>query len=115
MSETTDDLAGLEDLVARPKRSRRAREAARERRIVAAVNACKGIPTTALEAGVVGELVESVRDWLYFAEKTLYEFDFPGEECGPDDDVCPKCQDAGCIQRKIRAARAALAKLTPEP
>lgn len=32
------------------------------RRIVAAVNACRGILTEALEAGVVGELVEALRD-----------------------------------------------------
>ena len=30
-------------------------------RIVAAVNACAGIPTAALEAGVVGEMVEALR------------------------------------------------------
>jgi hypothetical protein len=31
------------------------------RRIVAAVNACKGIPTEALEDGVISELVERLR------------------------------------------------------
>ena len=30
-------------------------------RVVAAVNACAGIPTAALEAGVVGEVVEALR------------------------------------------------------
>jgi hypothetical protein len=34
---------------------------ANARRIVAAVNACKGIPTEALEGGVISELVERLR------------------------------------------------------
>jgi len=39
------------------------------RRIVAAVNACEGIPTEALESGVVREMVEAL---------VLHQFDTPG-------------------------------------
>ena len=41
---------------------------ANARRIVAAVNACAGIPTDALEAGAVADLLaacESIRPWLH--------------------------------------------------
>ena len=39
-------------------------------RIVAAVNACAGIPTAALEAGVVGEMVEALRAFVEAWEKS---------------------------------------------
>ena len=38
--------------------------------IVAAVNACAGIPTAALEAGVVGEMVEALRAFVEAWEKS---------------------------------------------
>ncbi len=39
-----------------------------ERRAIACVNACEGIPTEALEGGVVGELLRKVRCWVAFED-----------------------------------------------
>lgn len=53
------------------------------------------------------DLVDALQDWLYFAEETLREFTIA--TC--DGEVlCPKCEAAGCITRKIENARAALTK-----
>uniref|UniRef100_A0A6M3LJR2 Uncharacterized protein n=1 Tax=viral metagenome TaxID=1070528 RepID=A0A6M3LJR2_9ZZZZ len=42
-------------------------------RIVAAVNACKGIPTEALEAGVVADLLAACKAAMYPGDKTVRE------------------------------------------
>lgn len=55
-------------------------------------------------------LIAALKDWLAFAEEELGEFDL--EVCdviGPEG-LCPKCESSGCINRKIRNTRAALAK-----
>ena len=60
---------------------------------------------------------EALRGWLAYAERELGEFDVPFDECtrGDGTDIyrrlCPKCQDSGCIQRKIRQTRALIIKV----
>jgi hypothetical protein len=44
---------------------------ANARRIVAAVNACNGFGTEALEQGVVGELLEALKGCLFALDKNL--------------------------------------------
>lgn len=53
----------------------------------------------------VAALVAALKGWLAFAEEELGEFDL--EEC-ESEKLCPKCESSGCINLKIRNARAAL-------
>ncbi|WP_296763766.1 hypothetical protein [Sediminimonas sp.] len=54
---------GIETWVANIKRGRAdSVEVADARRIVACVNACKGIPTDALESGVIRDLLEALEN-----------------------------------------------------
>ena len=55
------------------------------------------------------DLLAALRYWLDYAEEALSQFDL--DECKMDL-LCPKCRAAGCINFKIRAARAAVAKAT---
>lgn len=57
-------------------------------------------------------LLAAAQDWLWYAEGELHEFDIDGDECDPDGRLCPKCEDVGCIQLKIRLLRSAIAKAT---
>lgn len=56
-------------------------------------------------------LVEALKGWLSFAEEELGEFDL--EECDitGEEGLCQKCQSSGCINLKIRNARAAIERL----
>lgn len=66
-----------------------------QRRVLACWNACQNIPTEALEAGVVGELLgrlEQIADEMQSASSQ-------GATVGPD-----------WLDRRIRLARAAIAK-----
>jgi hypothetical protein len=51
---------------------------------------------------------EALVDWLEYAEENLHEFDVDGDECAAGEKLCPRCENSGCIQMKIRNARAAL-------
>ena len=66
---------------------------ANARRICAAVNACEGIPTEALEQGAVGDLLEALKGCLFALDKNLHG-------CGPSK------------TQAIAAATAAIAKAT---
>lgn len=57
----------------RPGGDRFAEEKVNADRIVAAVNACAGIPTTALEAGVIAELREACRRAIPWLNKASAE------------------------------------------
>lgn len=61
-----------------------------------------------VDASVVAALVDALEMWTAYAEENLSEFDVPGDEC-KGDELCHACRSAGCIQMKIRSARAALA------
>lgn len=56
-------------------------------------------------------LVAALTDWLYYAAQCLSEFDL--EDCGQEP-LCARCEVAGCINRKIRNARAALVAAQPK-
>jgi hypothetical protein len=56
------------------------------------------------------DLLEALQDWIWYADGALTEFDLDGDECDPEGDLCPRCVEVGCIQRKIRAAKAAVIK-----
>lgn len=74
---------------------------ANARRIVAAMNACAGIPTEALEGGVVGQLLASLKAMLAWAVKDddrCYDLDIPDADMGPK------------LLADVTAARAAIAR-----
>jgi hypothetical protein len=75
------------------------RQNANARRIVAAVNACAGISTAALESGVVGELLSLVED-------AFAEADCDGEEgLATVEGVtlnCPSCKAVALLKRAGR-------------
>ena len=58
------------------------------------------------------DLFEALKELLVYANEHLSEFDVDGDECviESEHDLCPKCRPIGCIQLKIREARAALRK-----
>jgi hypothetical protein len=68
---------------------------ANARRICAAVNACMGIDTEALEQGIVGELLDALQGCLFALDKNL-------DGCGPSK------------TQTIAAATAAIAKASSE-
>lgn len=55
---------------------------------------------------------DALMGWLNYAEENLSEFDLDGEICGSaEDKLCPRCENSGCIQHKIKQTRIALATL----
>lgn len=82
------------------------------RRIVASVNACAGIPTEALESGVVAEAKAALRKSLSFAMAHR-----PKASQGHEDG-CMKYTNGGAdmwgCDCTICSIRAVLAKLTPQ-
>jgi len=58
------------------------------------------------------ELTEPLSELLVVMDEHFSEFDVEGDEC-KSETLCPKCRENGCIQMKIRAARAALTKHKP--
>jgi len=57
------------------------------------------------------QMEEALRE--YHALVLEYFGEFDGEECG-EKSLCPKCKAIGCINLKIRAARAILAGIEKE-
>ncbi|TXG96563.1 MAG: hypothetical protein E6R08_09160 [Nevskiaceae bacterium] len=55
-------------------------------------------------------LVDVLSRWLAYAEEELSEFDL--EEC-ESENLCDRCQSAGCINLRIRETRAALSSAAP--
>lgn len=62
------------------------------------------------------ELYAALLEMMVVAEDRLSEYDVEGDECEikSERDLCPGCREVGCIQLKIREARAALAKASPQ-
>jgi hypothetical protein len=85
-----------------------AEQRANARRIVAAVNACEGIPTEALELGIVADLLAALEAILPFAENeetSLHEC-WRRDRDGGYDDSLTACTAA------LSLARSALARAT---
>ncbi len=82
-----------------PRRPNRERDA-NAFRIVAAVNACDGIPTESLTPGLVAEM----RD----AAKALADKVDSTSDC---DHKRASCDEVGCIGHEVKAVRFILAKL----
>lgn len=81
-------------------------EEANARRIVAAVNACEGIPTEALESGVVGEM-------LIASECAIAQFEFVARAIDEINQPAWKDIADGC-RKQVSVIRAVLAKAKGE-
>ncbi len=59
------------------------------------------------------QLIDMLEEWLAFAEDKFSECDVEGDDCDPDDGLCPQCESNGCIQYKIRRTRALIDRTAP--
>ena len=55
-----------------------------------------------------GKVGDALRDLYELCAEKFSECDVEGDVCDPEADLCRNCESNGCIQLKIRNARAAL-------
>lgn len=76
------------------------------------LDAADEIATLSRQLAAAPDLLAALKDWLAYAEENLHEFDL--DDCSGEK-LCPRCESSGCIQDKIKRARAAIARAEASP